>query len=288
MKGIILAGGTGSRLYPMTKVVSKQLLPIYDKPMIHYPLSILMLMGIKEILFITTKKDAPLFKSLFEDGSELGCSFSYEIQDHPNGIAEAFIIGEKFIGNDKVALILGDNIFYGSKLITLLKSQMANEGATVFGHEVRDPKRFGVVNIDPSGKIASIEEKPEFPKSNIAVTGIYMYDKNVSLLAKSIQKSKRGELEITSLNNLYLSSNQLNIKIIPRGISWLDTGTPDSLSEANEFVKVIQKTSNKKVACLEEISFEMGYINAKQLKILALKNDNRDISNYLLQLIKLK
>ena len=288
MKGIILAGGTGSRLYPMTKVVSKQLLPIYDKPMIHYPLSILMLMGIKEILFITTKKDAPLFKSLFEDGSELGCSFSYEIQDHPNGIAEAFIIGEKFIGNDKVALILGDNIFYGSKLITLLKSQMANEGATVFGHEVRDPKRFGVVNIDPSGKIASIEEKPEFPKSNIAVTGIYMYDKHVSLLAKSIQKSKRGELEITSLNNLYLSSNQLNIKIIPRGISWLDTGTPDSLSEANEFVKVIEKTSNKKIACLEEISFEMGYINAKQLKILALKNDNKDISNYLLQLIKLK
>ena len=287
MKGIILAGGTGSRLYPMTKVVSKQLLPIYDKPMIHYPLSILMLMGIKEILFITTKKDAPLFKSLFEDGSELGCSFSYETQDHPNGIAEAFIIGEEFIGNNKVALILGDNIFYGSKLITLLKSQMANEGATVFGHEVRDPKRFGVVNLDPSGKIASIEEKPEFPKSNIAVTGIYMYDKNVSLLAKSIQKSKRGELEITSLNNLYLSSNQLNIKIIPRGISWLDTGTPDSLSEANEFVKVIQKTSNKKVACLEEISFEMGYINAKQLKILALKNDNKDISNYLLQLIKL-
>jgi glucose-1-phosphate thymidylyltransferase len=288
MKGIILAGGTGSRLYPMTKVVSKQLLPIYNKPMIHYPLSILMLIGIKEILFITTKKDAPLFKSLFGDGSELGCSFSYEIQDHPNGIAEAFIIGEKFIGNDKVALILGDNIFYGSNLITLLKSQMANEGATVFGHEVRDPKRFGVVNIDPSGKIASIEEKPEFPKSNIAVTGIYMYDKHVSLLAKSIQKSKRGELEITSLNNLYLSSNQLNIKIIPRGISWLDTGTPDSLSEANEFVKVIEKTSNKKVACLEEISFEMGYINTKQLKILALKSNNKDYSNYLLQLIKLK
>jgi len=288
MKGIILAGGTGSRLYPMTKVVSKQLLPVYNKPMIHYPLSILMLMGIKEILFITTKKDAPLFKSLFEDGSELGCSFSYETQDHPNGIAEAFIIGEKFIGNDKVALILGDNIFYGSKLITLLKSQMANEGATVFGYEVRDPNRFGVVNIDPSGKIASIEEKPEFPKSNIAVTGIYMYDKHVSLLAKSIQKSKRGELEITSLNNLYLSYNQLNIKIIPRGISWLDTGTPDSLSEANEFVKVIEKTSNKKIACLEEISFEMGYINAKQLKMLALKNDNKEISKYLLQLIKLK
>ena len=288
MKGIILAGGTGSRLYPMTKVVSKQLLPVYNKPMIHYPLSILMLMGIKEILFITTKKDAPLFKSLFGDGSELGCSFSYEIQDHPNGIAEAFIIGEKFIGNDKVALILGDNIFYGSKLITLLKSQMANEGATVFGYEVRDPNRFGVVNIDPSGKIASIEEKPEFPKSNIAVTGIYMYDKHVSLLAKSIQKSKRGELEITSLNNLYLSYNQLNIKIIPRGISWLDTGTPDSLSEANEFVKVIEKTSNKKIACLEEISFEMGYINAKQLKMLALKNDNKEISKYLLQLIKLK
>ena len=288
MKGIILAGGTGSRLYPMTKVVSKQLLPIYNKPMIHYPLSILMLIGIKEILFITTKKDAPLFKSLFEDGSELGCSFSYETQDHPNGIAEAFIIGEKFIGNDKVALILGDNIFYGSNLITLLKSQMANEGATVFGYEVRDPNRFGVVNIDPSGKIASIEEKPEFPKSNIAVTGIYMYDKHVSLLAKSIQKSKRGELEITSLNNLYLSYNQLNIKIIPRGISWLDTGTPDSLSEANEFVKVIEKTSNKKIACLEEISFEMGYINTKQLKILALKSNNKDYSNYLLQLIKLK
>lgn len=285
MKGIILAGGTGSRLYPMTKVVSKQLLPIYDKPMLYYPLSILMLMGIKEILFITTKKDAPLFKSLFEDGSELGCSFSYETQDHPNGIAEAFIIGEKFIGNNKVTLILGDNIFYGSKLITLLKSQMANEGATIFGYEVRDPKRFGVVNIDPSGKIASIEEKPEFPKSNIAVTGIYMYDKHVSLLAKSIQKSKRGELEITSLNNLYLLSNQLNIKIIPRGISWLDTGTPDSLSEANEFVKVIQKSSNKKIACLEEISFEMGYINAKQLKTLALKNDNKDYSNYLLNLI---
>lgn len=286
MKGIILAGGTGSRLYPMTKVVSKQLLPIYDKPMIHYPLSILMLMGIKEILFITTKKDAPLFKSLFEDGSELGCSFSYEIQDHPNGIAEAFIIGEKFIGNDKVALILGDNIFYGSKLITLLKSQMANDGATIFGYEVRDPKRFGVANIDSSGHITSIEEKPEFPKSNIAVTGIYMYDEQVSLLAKSIEKSNRGELEITSLNNLYLASNKLNIKVIPRGISWLDTGTPDSLSEANEFVKVIEKTANKKIACLEEISYLMGYIDKiKYLKTIS-KYKGSDYFNYLLNVIE--
>jgi glucose-1-phosphate thymidylyltransferase len=265
MKGIILAGGTGTRLYPATIAVSKQLLPVYDKPMIYYPLSVLMLAGIREILFITTPHDKESFVKLLGDGSDLGCTFSYETQENPNGLAEAFIIGEKFIGKDPVALILGDNILYGSGLGTLLRSKILENKPTIFAIEVQDPQRYGVVEFNSNGEAISIEEKPSNPKSKFAIPGLYFYPNNVIEIAKNVKPSKRGEIEITSINNHYLEANELQVIQFPRGITWLDTGTPDSLADANEFVKVIERRTSKKIACIEEIAFLREFINKEQL-----------------------
>jgi glucose-1-phosphate thymidylyltransferase len=265
MKGIILAGGTGSRLFPATIAVSKQLLPVYDKPMIYYPLSVLMLAGIREILFITTPHDKESFVKLLGDGSDLGCTFSYEVQEKPNGLAEAFIIGEKFIGKDPVALILGDNILYGSGLGTLLRSKISENKPTIFAIEVQDPQRYGVVEFNSNEQAISIEEKPSNPKSKFAIPGLYFYTNNVIEIAKNIKPSKRGEIEITSINNHYLEVNELQVVQFSRGITWLDTGTPDSLADANEFVKVIERRTSKKIACIEEIAFLREFINKKQL-----------------------
>lgn len=269
MKGIILAGGSGTRLYPLTKVVSKQLMPVYDKPMIYYPLTTLMSSGIKEVMIISTSKDLPRFKELLGDGSDYGCVFEYALQEQPNGLAEAFIIAEDFIGDDNVALILGDNIFYGSGLNDTLQKNVNPKGGVIFAYHVQDPQRYGVVEFDENNKVISIEEKPNKPKSNFAVPGIYFYNNSVIKIAKSIKPSKRGELEITDVNKAYLNEGMLNVQILDKGTAWLDTGTFTSLMQASLFVQVIEERQGQKIGCIEEVAYKMGYINKSQLNRLA-------------------
>ena len=284
MKGIILAGGSGTRLYPITKGVSKQLLPVYDKPMIYYPLSVLMLAGIKDILIISTPEDLANYKKLLGDGNQVGIQLSYSEQPNPDGLATAFIIGEKFIGDDNVCLVLGDNIFYGSGFSGMLKNalnNLRNGKSTVFGYYVKDPERFGVAEFDNIGNVISIEEKPSNPKSNYAVVGLYFYTNDVIEIAKNLNPSKRGELEITSLNQIYLSKNNLKVQLLGRGFTWLDTGTHDSLMEAGVFVKSIEKRKGLKVACIEEIAYRMKYIDSKKLKLLANNFKSNSYGKYL-------
>ncbi|WP_163468923.1 glucose-1-phosphate thymidylyltransferase RfbA [Fusobacterium sp. IOR10] len=284
MKGIILAGGSGTRLYPLTMVTSKQLLPVYDKPMIFYPLSILMFAGIKDILIISTPDDLPNFRRLLGDGSKYGINLSYKEQPSPDGLAQAFIIGEEFIGNDSCALILGDNIFYGANLRGKLASAVSNKnGATIFGYYVPDPERFGIVEMDGNGKAISIEEKPENPKSNYCVTGLYFYDNRVVEFAKKVKPSKRGELEITDLNKMYLEDGSLNVVTLGRGYAWLDTGTVDSLSEASEFIKVIETRQDVQIASLEEIAYANGWINKERLLSAAKIYGKSNYGQYLLK-----
>lgn len=285
MKGIILAGGSGTRLYPLTKVVSKQLLPVYDKPMIYYPLSVLMLAGIKDILIISTPEDIGRFEQILGDGSELGMNFSYKVQPHPGGLAQAFLLGEEFIGDDNVALVLGDNIFYGHGLTKLLLSAAARKtGASVFGYYVNDPERFGVVEFDRDGKAVSIEEKPVEPKSNYAVTGLYFYDNRVVEIAKNIKPSPRGELEITDINKAYLELGELNVELLGRGFAWLDTGTHESLLEASQFIETVEKRQSLKIACLEEIAYKMGYISRDKLLELAEPLMKNQYGQYLMKI----
>jgi glucose-1-phosphate thymidylyltransferase len=284
MKGIILAGGSGTRLYPITKGISKQLMPVYDKPMIYYPLSVLMLAGIKEILFITTPQDQDQFKRLLGDGSEIGCSFTYEVQHEPNGLAQAFVIGEKFIGNDKVCLILGDNIFYGAGFSKLVQSFNDVNGAAVFAYEVNDPERYGVVEFNEQKQAISIEEKPKQPKSNYAVPGLYFYDNSVVEIAKNIAPSPRGEYEITDVNRVYLEAGTLQVGIMNRGTAWLDTGTFDSFADACEFVRVIEKRQSQKVGCIEEVAYRMGFIDRAQLMLLGEKYAKSGYGEYLKRL----
>ena len=284
MKGIILAGGSGTRLYPITLAVSKQLMPVYDKPMIYYPLATLMDAGINEILIITTPRDIQLFKNLLGDGSQLGCNFQYAVQENPNGIAEAFILGEHFIQDDKVALILGDNIFYGSGLSAILKKSTDPDGGIIFGYHVQDPEKYGVVTFDKDKKAISIEEKPAEPQSNFVIPGIYFYDNEVISIAKSIQPSKRGELEITDVNNRYLAQGKLKVQIMDRGTAWLDTGSFSSFMEAAQFVKVIEERQGLKIGAIEEVAYNQGFIDKKQLHALAQPLLKSGYGEYLLQL----
>ena len=286
MKGIILAGGSGTRLYPLTRAASKQLMPVYDKPMIYYPLSTLMLAGIKDILIISTPHDLPRFKELLQDGSELGINLSYAEQPSPDGLAQAFIIGEKFIGNDSVALILGDNIYYGPGLSKMLQKAANKErGATVFGYQVKDPERFGVVEFDAEMNAVSIEEKPEHPRSNYAVTGLYFYDNDVVEISKNIKPSPRGELEITDVNKAYLDRGDLSVEVMGRGFAWLDTGTHESLLEASQYIETVQRMQNVQVANLEEIAYRMGYISREDVLALAQPLKKNEYGQYLLRLI---
>lgn len=284
MKGIVLAGGAGTRLHPSTIAVSKQLLPIYDKPMIYYPISVLMLAGIKDILIISTPVDLPNFQRLLGDGSQFGVNFSYKEQPSPDGLAQAFILGEEFIGNDDVALVLGDNIFYGDgfsgKLKSVVKNIETNRGATVFGYYVKDPQRFGVVEFDTNGKVLSLVEKPKNPKSNYAVTGLYFYDNKVVEYAKMLKPSKRGELEITDLNNIYLREEKLTVELLGRGFAWLDTGTHHSLLQASQYVHTIEENQGIKIACLEEVAYRMGFMKKENLMEIAQKYPNNEYFNY--------